>query len=57
MERVLLIDSGHGGMVGGVYQTAPHKMHLHQNGDIAYKLPTQQSYEVLDLNEVKKINK
>jgi N-acetylmuramoyl-L-alanine amidase len=37
MERVLLIDSGHGGMVGGVYQTAPHKMHLHQNGDIAYE--------------------
>jgi len=37
MERVILIDAGHGGMIDGLYQTAPDKMFIHQNGEIAYE--------------------
>lgn len=37
MDRIFLIDSGHGGVINGEYQTAPEKMFLHQNGEIAYE--------------------
>jgi len=32
-----LIDAGHGGMINGVYQTAPRKMYKFPNGEIAYE--------------------
>lgn len=34
---IFLIDSGHGGMVGGNYVTAPAKMFKHGNGEVAYE--------------------
>lgn len=37
MDKIILIDSGHGGMIDGQYQTAPSKMYMHNNGDIAYE--------------------
>jgi len=37
MEKIFLIDSGHGGMLSGAYQTAPAKMHNFGNGLIAYE--------------------
>lgn len=37
MRRTWLIDSGHGGMIDGVYQTAPKKMYTHESGVIAYE--------------------
>lgn len=33
--KIILINPGHGGIIDDVYQTAPKKMYLHQNGDIA----------------------
>jgi len=37
-KRLLVIlDSGHGGMVNGQYTTAPSKMHEFGNGEIAYE--------------------
>jgi len=35
MEKTFLIDSGHGGIIDGRYQTAPKKMFLHEDGSIA----------------------
>lgn len=32
-----LVDSGHGGIIGGVYQTAPKKMFTHQDGSVFYE--------------------
>ena len=37
MEKIFILDSGHGGMLDGMYQTAPKKMYQHQNGEIAYE--------------------
>lgn len=37
MSKIWLIDSGHGGMINGVYQTAPKKMYKFFNGKIAYE--------------------
>jgi N-acetylmuramoyl-L-alanine amidase len=37
MEKIYLIDSGHGGMLNGAYQTAPDKMFNFGNGTIAYE--------------------
>ena len=37
MKYTWLIDSGHGGIIDGVYQTAPEKMHGFPNGDIFYE--------------------
>ena len=37
MKYTWLIDSGHGGMVEGKYQTAPKKMHVHHDGSIFYE--------------------
>ena len=37
MEKVFLIDSGHGGLLNGAYLTAPAKMHNFGNGHIAYE--------------------
>ena len=37
MEKIFLLDSGHGGMIDGIYQTAPSKMYRHENGDTAYE--------------------
>lgn len=37
MEKIFLLDSGHGGMIDGMYQTAPKKMFQHENGEIAYE--------------------
>lgn len=37
MDKIFLIDSGHGGMIDGQYQTAPSKMYHHPNGEIAYE--------------------
>lgn len=37
MEKIFLIDSGHGGMIDGQYQTAPKKMFQHSNGEVAYE--------------------
>lgn len=34
---LFLIDSGHGGMINGIYQTAPRKMYKFPNGEIAYE--------------------
>lgn len=34
---VVLFDSGHGGMIGGNYVTAPNKMYKHRDGTIAYE--------------------
>ena len=36
-ELTFLIDSGHGGLIHDVYQTAPKKMYRHENGEIAYE--------------------
>lgn len=35
--KIFLIDSGHGGMINGSYQTAPDKMHDFKNGVIAFE--------------------
>lgn len=35
--KTILLDSGHGGIIKGIYQTAPAKMHTHQDGSIAYE--------------------
>jgi len=37
MEKIFLIDSGHGGVLNGAYQTAPDKMYNFGNGVIAYE--------------------
>ena len=37
MKTVWLIDSGHGGMIDGRYQTAPSKMYVHDNGETFYE--------------------
>jgi len=37
MEKIFLIDSGHGGFINGAYQTAPAKMFTHKDGTIAYE--------------------
>jgi N-acetylmuramoyl-L-alanine amidase len=38
MKKLLVIlDAGHGGMIDGVYTTAPSKMHKFPNGEIAYE--------------------
>jgi len=37
MKYTWLIDSGHGGMIAGKYQTAPEKMHVHQDGSIFHE--------------------
>lgn len=37
MEKIFIIDPGHGGMIDGQYQTAPRKMYQHENGDLAYE--------------------
>lgn len=37
MEKVFLLDSGHGGMLNKVYQTAPAKMFKHKDGTTAYE--------------------
>lgn len=37
MKHVWLIDSGHGGMIDGRYQTAPRKMHVHDDGSVFYE--------------------
>lgn len=35
--KTILLDSGHGGMINGVYQTAPAKMFVHKDGTTAYE--------------------
>ena len=37
MDKIFIIDPGHGGMIDGQYQTAPKKMYQHENGEIAYE--------------------
>jgi len=37
MEKLFLVNPGHGGLIHGIYQTAPKKMYRHDNGDIAYE--------------------
>lgn len=37
MEHTWLIDSGHGGFIGGKYVTAPAKMHTHDDGSVFYE--------------------
>jgi N-acetylmuramoyl-L-alanine amidase len=37
VEKIFLIDSGHGGVLNGAYQTAPDKMYNFGNGVIAYE--------------------
>ena len=37
MKHVWLIDSGHGGMIDGLYQTAPDKMFVHNDGSVFYE--------------------
>jgi len=37
MEKIFLFDSGHGGSINGVYQTAPAKMYRHTDGTVAYE--------------------
>lgn len=37
MKKIYLIDPGHGGIIDGVYQTAPKKMFVHGPGNIAYE--------------------
>lgn len=37
MKPLILIDSGHGGMINGIYTTAPAKMFLHNDGTTAYE--------------------
>lgn len=37
MKYTWLIDSGHGGMINGEYQTAPNKMFTHSNGEVFYE--------------------
>ena len=37
MEKIFLIDGGHGGVLNGAYQTAPAKMHDFAHGVIAYE--------------------
>ena len=36
-NKIILIDKGHGGMINGVYQTAPDKMHVFNSGETAYE--------------------
>lgn len=36
-KKVILINPGHGGLVEGIYQTAPKKMFDHKEGGIAYE--------------------
>jgi N-acetylmuramoyl-L-alanine amidase len=38
MKPIILLDSGHGGLISGVYQTAPAKMFTHkEDGTTAYE--------------------
>jgi N-acetylmuramoyl-L-alanine amidase len=37
MEPIILVDSGHGGMINGQYVTAPRKMYDHGQHGIAYE--------------------
>lgn len=37
MPKLILVDSGHGGMINGKYQTAPAKMFVHKDGTTAYE--------------------
>lgn len=37
MKHLWMIDSGHGGMIDGIYQTAPEKMHVHDDGSVFYE--------------------
>lgn len=37
MGKAIIIDPGHGGLINGVYQTAPKKMYDHGNGNVAYE--------------------
>jgi N-acetylmuramoyl-L-alanine amidase len=35
MDKIILLDSGHGGIINGKYQTAPSKMFNHKDGTLA----------------------
>lgn len=37
MKPLILLDSGHGGMINGIYQTAPAKMFVHSDATTAYE--------------------
>lgn len=37
MDKIVLLDPGHGGIIGSSYQTAPKKMYRHDNGEVAYE--------------------
>ncbi len=43
-ELTFLIDKGHGGMLNGVYLTAPKKMYRHENGELAYEGVVNRQY-------------
>lgn len=54
-ELTFLIDKGHGGLLNGVYQTAPKKMYRHSNGEMAYEGVINRQYgnRVIDLMKKK----
>lgn len=61
MDKIILIDSGHGGMIDGQYQTAPAKMYQHTNGEIAYegvinRLVKEMTMELYKQNNIKFID-
>lgn len=37
MSKTILIDSGHGGIIDGVYQTYPEKMHSFNKNEVLYE--------------------
>ena len=37
MDKIIILDPGHGGIVNGVYVTAPKKMYVHENGPTIYE--------------------
>lgn len=51
MNKIFIIDPGHGGMIDNKYQTAPKKMFTHENGETAYEgvLNRQVAEKVMNL--------
>lgn len=54
MEKVWLIDSGHGGLIDGVYQTAPAKMYDHGGDNIFYEGASNRDFAEALMDELYK---
>lgn len=53
MKKIWLIDSGHGGMINGEYQTAPDKMYTHHDGSVFYEGVFNRTIKMMLLDRLK----